>query len=64
MPIPAGHGHGNEHALEGHGQPILYYFEGYLEFRMNLLKARLVVCERGGVTMLEDRHVGRLACCQ
>jgi hypothetical protein len=51
-------------ALEEPGQPVHYSFEGYLEFKMNLLKAGLVVCERSGVTMLEDRHVGRLACCQ
>jgi hypothetical protein len=50
-------------ALEEPGHPVHYYFEGYLEFKMNLLRAGLVVCESGGVTMLDDRHVGRLACC-
>ena len=44
-------------------EPVHYYFEGYLEFKMNLLKAGLLVCESGGVSMLEDRHIGRLACC-
>jgi hypothetical protein len=50
-------------ALEEPGESVHYYFEGYLEFKMNLLKAGLVVCESGGVTMLDERHFGRLACC-
>jgi hypothetical protein len=37
--------------------------EGH-QFRMNLLQAMVTVCERGGVTMLSDRHIGRLECCQ